>query len=222
MYFYHFYLVYDSMSRISFNSQHFLDFLSNILFLFYGTTLLIHVLGFKSIQVSLYLHFPYFINGALMTAFWCFQVDDAMDRTRYHKIIWKILAQWILFSFCNRYFLSFVHWEHENLLWLDDENESDRFILIADLRKRCYQIWVLSLPFLSVLIWEVIANWNFRQSVWPGLIWMMIISGFSTGIFRIFLNFLNFQYQCLIWVKKWEKGLVIRRFEKHNSFGIIH
>ena len=226
---YHFYLVYDSISKLSLSFRTFLDFLALFQLIFYGLSLFTKILGFKSTEIWIYLNLPYIVSGALAIGFWCLPGNDIVEYpTRYQNLIWKSMVQWLFFLFCNRNFLALINWEHENLLRRDDENDAyeaklfSSFLIFENLRISSHKIWVYSLPTLSILAWEMTAQYSERVTIWPGSFWLLLITILSTSSFRVFLNFFSFQYQCIVWVVKWRKGLVIRRFQKHDSFGIIH
>lgn len=229
MYSYHIYLVFDLFSKITFNLRTFLDLVLLLQFTFYGLSLFSKIMGFISTETSINLNLTYFISGALTSAFWCLPGNDIVDYPEnYQNIIWKSIVQWLFFLFCNRYYLSLIHWENENLLRIDDEQdiyESEvygTYLCFKNLKRFCHKIWVYSIPSLPVLIWEIMGKLSDRVSIWPGFFWLSLISIVSTSSFRVFLNFFSFQYQCLVWIVKWRKGIVIRRFDKHDSFGIIH
>lgn len=229
MYIYHIYLVFDSFSKISFNFRTFLDLVVLLQFAFYGLSLFSKIIGFIPTETMIHLNLIYFVSGALTSAFWFLPGNTIVEYPdNYQNIIWKSIVQWLFFLFCNRYYLSLIHWENENLLRNDDQLDEyeeellGKSFLFKNLRIFCHKIWVYSIPCLPVLIWEVMVRFSDRVSIWPGVFWIFLISIVSTSSFRVFLNFFSFQYQCLVWIVKWRKGLVIRRFEKHDSFGVIH
>ncbi len=223
------YLIYDSMSRISFTFRTFLDLVAMCQFTYYGLSFLTKITGLIHLETSINLHISYVVNGALASAFWCLPGNAIVEYpTNYQNVIWKSIIQWIYFLICNRYYLSLINWENENLLLNDDKldvYESELFskpIFFKSLKSSCHIIWLYSITCLPVLIWEIIVRFSDRVSIWPGFFWLALISLLSTSSVRVFLNFFSFQYQCLVWIVKWKKGLVIRKFKKHDSFGIIH
>jgi hypothetical protein len=226
---YHIYLIYDSFSRISFTFRTFLDLAAVLQFGYYSLSLLTKITGLISLETSINLNSPYFVNGVLASAFWCLPGNRIVEySSNYQNVIWKSIVQWLYFLLSNRYYLSLINWENDNLLRTDDERdiyESELFntpLFFKNLKSTCHTIWIYTIPCVPVLIWEVMVRFSERVSIWPGFFWLLLISFLSTSGFRVFLNFFSFQYQCLVWIVKWKKGLVIRKFNKHDSFGIIH
>jgi hypothetical protein len=145
--------------------------------------------------------------------------------------LWIPLIQWALFIFARRHYFGLVHWEYETALDEDDKKENKEsammgsLLLFPNLRRYCYFFWIYTLPMLPVLIWHAFLRPHYSPTdlnVWPGALWVLLLSIFSTGLFKIFLSMMNFQYCMIVWMQPWKSGVAFMTFNKENQFGLIY
>jgi hypothetical protein len=156
--------------------------------------------------------------------------------------LWSPLLQWALFLFSRRVYLGLMSWEYETAMDEADERDGKESCLlygsgplISHFRARAFQVWVYALPSMPLLLWESLLkprSQSGRDSSYaveptdldrlPGIFWILLVSLFSTGFYRIFLSFLRFHYGTLVWTQPLRTGVVLSVLGRTVQYGFLY
>lgn len=186
----------------------------------------------RKIQEFFYCYGTLVTNGTLWLTLWYVDSNSTWilnggkgGQYSTWNAVWTPLFMWMLFTWAFRTSIGLAYWMES--MEIDKITDAPTKLQLAILWSWSISGWGLSA--VGVLLYKCIIGLGFSPVLgnsdlvqMPGIFGLFFWSFLINLGWGVFLGFLCFQYQIIVWDKRWQSGLIVMAFDSDISIGIIY